>query len=563
MNDLVHIIKYKIIIFLKINTSLALRNFLKNAVSFIVYAGFAAGAFFFTKGILAFLLTNIHIGSYLLHRFIFVILYIFFLAVNVGNIVVSYATLYKSVEVNYLFTKPISYSKIFVIKFLDNFFYSSATLLLIICAVLAGYGVYFRMGFGFYFIALFLIILPFMFSAASLGAIFLMIIMKLSSRFGARNILTAFFILYIILLFMFFNVSDPVHIVNKVMAYYPYTDRYYGFLDNPVFKFFPNFWAADALYWMSSGSFAKAALDILLQVFSSILLFSSAIFLASRWYYETWKESLSLTLRRTKKIKREKLRAYIFPKPIFKPQTEALISKELRQFLREPSQWIHFIVMLFLIIIFLISLSGIDLESLTLANITLETTTYLVVFLFNAFLISSLALRFVFPLLSIEGEAFWKIKSAPVNYSKLAAVKFLLYFFIIFIIGQTINFFSQLKFPNELTQASRVNIAFISLTLVSLNFGMGSFFSDFKEKNPIRIASSQGATITFLITLLYLVFLTIVLYIPVYNFYNPHSAGKENISAMFTRTNFIIGISSLIITVLSLAVSLKSFKRDF
>jgi len=74
------------------------------------------------------------------------ILFIFFMSINIGNIVVSYSTLYKSAEVNYLITKPVEPAKIFTIKFLDNFFYSSSTLLMILFALLLGYTFYFHLG---------------------------------------------------------------------------------------------------------------------------------------------------------------------------------------------------------------------------------------------------------------------------------------------------------------------------------------------------------------------------------------------------------------------------------
>ncbi len=563
MKVIVYILKYKLLIFLKINTSLTAKNLIKNAGSFIVYAGFAFGAFVFTKGILNYLLNTIHIGSYLLHRFIFIILYIFSLAVNVGNIVVSYATLYKSTEVNFLFAKPVSYSKIFIIKFLDNFFYSSATLLLIVCAVLSGYGVYFNMGAVFYPLTLFFIVLPFMFSAASLGVIFLLIIMKLSSRLGARNILILFFTVYIVSLILFFNLSSPVHIVAKVMAYYPNTGGNFSFLDNPVFKLLPNFWASDALYRMSSGSYLSAVPDILLQLLTSIFLFAASILLASKWYYQTWKHSLTFSFKKNKYSVKKKNSNYSYLKYFFKPQTESLIVKEFRQFFRESSQLIHASVLLLLIVIFLISLNGINIHSLTSSNVTLETSAYLVVFLFNVFLISSLALRFVFPIISTEGEAFWKIKSAPVKYSKLVVFKFLLSFFTIFIVGQIINFFSQLKFPDGLANMSIINTAFITLALVSLNFGMGSFFSNFKEKNPIRIASSQGAAITFLLTFIYLVFLIVVLFVPVYKFFNIRNQGGIYLQGLWFDSNLIIGGVSILIAIISLFVSFRAIQRDF
>jgi heme/copper-type cytochrome/quinol oxidase subunit 2 len=91
---------------------------------------------------------------------------------------------------------------------------------------------------------------------------------------------------------------------------------------------------------------------------------------------------------------------------------------------------------------------------------------------------------------------------------------------------------------------------------------MGSFFADFKEKNPIRIASSQGATITFLLTLLYLVFLVAVLFIPLYNFFDPKTTHLTATTHYLELTNIIIAAVSIIITIISFSISSKSLKRD-
>lgn len=562
MQELIHIVKYKLLIFLKNNSNFNIRGLIKNLGSFLVYAAFAIGAFLFTKSILSFLLVHIKIGPFLLHRFISIILFIFFLAVNVGNIVVSYSTLYKSKEVYYLLTKPLAYSKIFTIKFLDNFFYSSTTLLLIICSVIAGYGIFFNMDLWFYPVSIVLIILPFMLTAASIGVIFLMLILKLSAKVGARNVLFTFFILYIISLILFFNISDPINMVSRVMVYYPNTNGYFGFLDNPFLKFLPNYWAADALYWISAGQFSKSILDIVLQVITAISFFSFALFLSSKWYYQTWKYSLQFSFKKNNSTKDKKYFISFSSKSSFKPQTEVLLKKEFLQFFREPSQWIHLSVMLLLIIIFIFSLGGIDFKQLSTFNTTLKTIIYLIIFLFNVFLISSLALRFVFPIVSIEGEAFWKIRSSPMNPNKIIFIKFSSYFLIIFLISQVLNLFSQLNFPEELFRISIINILFICLTVVSLNFGMGSFFADFKEKNPIRIASSQGATITFLLTLLYLVFLVVVLFVPLYNFFDPKKTHLTATTHYLQLTNIIIATVSIVITIISFSISSKSLKKD-
>ena len=64
----------------------------------------------------------------------------------------------------------------------------------------------------------------------------------------------------------------------------------------------------------------------------------------------------------------------------------------------------HLLVMIFLITIFISSISGIDIIILKAYNQYLKTMIYLIVTLFNVFLVASLSLRFVFPLISLEGE---------------------------------------------------------------------------------------------------------------------------------------------------------------
>jgi len=125
MSLLLHILKFKILTFFKFQDELNFKSLLKQLSASVVYLLFAIGIFFFTRNIITYLMEDVKIGMFLLHRFVFVVLFIFFMTVNIGNIVVSYSTFFKTREVGFLLTLPISFAKIFLIKFLDNFFYSS------------------------------------------------------------------------------------------------------------------------------------------------------------------------------------------------------------------------------------------------------------------------------------------------------------------------------------------------------------------------------------------------------------------------------------------------------
>lgn len=562
MQSLAHILYYKILIFLKVNSPINFRSIIKSIGSGIVYLVFAYGCFLLTINTIDYLLVTVKIGSFLLHRFILIVLFIFFITVNIGNIVVSFSTLYKSKEVNFLITKPISFTKLFLIKFLDNFFYSSTTLLLIIFSVLVGYAVYFNLNWSFYPIALFLLILPFMFIAGSLGAIILLIILKLSSKFGTKKVLLSIALFYFAGVIAFYFISNPIYLIQKVFDYYPNINQYFGFLENSTVKFLPNYWIADSLYWISEDKLSRAIPFIYANVMTSVVVFALAIFTAKRWYYQTWLTSLNISsdLKLKSKFNNRVLR---FDKASsLNSFDESIVKREFWLFFREPSQWGHFLVMLFLIIIFVSSISGVNNIIIKAYNEYLKTIIYLVITLFNVFLIASLSLRFVFPLISLEGETLWKIRSAPINYNQLLLKRLAIYFTIIFLIGQTISFFSNKNFPEQLSIVAQINIAVISISLVSMNFGMGGIFANFKEKNAIRLASSQGASITFLFTLFYLIILIAILFVPVFNFFQQYARGIHQSIWDLLPTTLMLSILSLIISSLSINFGLKAFRKD-
>ncbi|NWF90121.1 MAG: hypothetical protein HXY50_11760 [Ignavibacteriaceae bacterium] len=561
MKQILHILKFKLISFAKINTDLKPVSILKNLGSASVYIVFAVGIYFFTLSSLSYLLEEIRIGTFLLHRFVSIILFIFFMAVNAGNIIVSFSTLYKSKEVFYLITKPISIIKIFSIKFLDNFFYSSTTMMLMISAVMLGYSVYFKINFLFVIFFFFCMLLPFVMIAASAGVIILMLIIHLSLKIGLKKVVTGTISIYLLGLVTFFKLSSPISIVEQVMKYYPNINGYFASLDNALIKFLPNFWIADSLYWFTAREPMNALPYIGLLFGTSIIFLSAALFIAKKLYYKTWLESFELKIKNTRQTKRQKSKQIFKNKSFFTPQIDVLLKKEFLQFFREPGQWIHLAVIIFLIVIFVISLGGIDGNLLNAYSYHLRAIVYLVIFSFNLFLISSLSLRFAFPAISLEGDAYWKLKSSPISIQKIVGIKFGLIFSFIFLLGQGLNYFSHLNFPKELFLTASINIGFITLAMVSLNFGMGSLFINLKEKSPIRIASSQGASLTFLFSIVLIVFLVAVSFIPIYNYYNDVFGFKERLKSIYL-SSIIIAIFSLSITIISVFLTKKALQND-
>lgn len=562
MNEVLHIIKFKIKSALIFNLDFSAKGIIKNLATIFVYALFTYGIYNVTFSIIENILTQYRLGEFLLHRFIAMILFVFFLAVNAGNIVVSLSTLYKSKEVNFFFSTPIKYENIFIIKFLDNFFYSSITLIIVLLSVVAGYANYFKLGIDFYLFALFLIVIPFILIAALFGAIVLLLLIKVASKIGLKISLIILVSFYLISLIVFFNNLNPMSMANEVLANYPYINFYFGYLDTTLVKVLPNFWVSEALYWYLRSDYEKVFSFTYLILSAAFVLFVLLFSLAKKFYRESYFAFSDLRL-----TKRENFTSKNFLSLLNiskkNSQISAILRREFFTFFREPSQLVHAAVMVFLIFIFLISFTGIDLRFLG-ANPEIQTMIYLIIFLFNCFLISSITLRFVFPLISLEGETFWKLISSPFNLKKLVVTKFLVYTIILLIVSLTINTIIHFVIDTRLILVSTIIIIFVTVTLTAINLGFGGLFANFKEKNPIRISSSQGASTAFLISLVYLGLVIAILFAPIFNYFYSFYFDIHNYTPRIIIPAVVAIVTiSIPLIILFIIMALKSVHRDY
>lgn len=577
-----HILWFKNIMFWKVSTKRDVGMVIRNLGSFIVFGSFAIGAFYFSNFITAYLLENVRIGLFLFHRFIGMLLFVFFITINLGNMVVSFSTLYRTPEVDFLLTSPVSYLNIFVIKFLDNFFYSSGTLFMVGFSLLLGYGFYFNLPWHFYILMMFGVLIPFMFLAACIAVIVLLLLMKLASVVNFRLLVGGIVLFYIAQIYFYFQVSSPVNMVREVMKYYPYVDLYFGTLDPTAVKVLPNFWVSEIMYFYVTKNFTAVTGYTSLLVLSTLGLFIFTLAIADGIFYSTWITSLSIKSLTVKSLQL-KNSIFSFGRPsFFSPQVEVMLKKEFWQFIREPSQWIHFAVMMALLLIFLSSVSTLNIK---LQTPELKAVVYLVVFIFNIFLINSLALRFGFPMMSLEGSAFWTIRSTPITAAKVYWIKFAIVVIFLVALSVIISWLSNIPYlymqkvtgeqpwiysfiePSDtvkiLSYFSMIVTPLITITLVSLNFGLGSVYSNFIEKNPIRIASSQGATMTFLLSVVYLVFLLALYYFPATMLFTAEMKDLQPDWHMLRIVFFAICIPSAAIIAISHVVGLHSLKRDY
>jgi ABC-2 type transport system permease protein len=564
---LIHIIRYKFLSYIKTTFDSRLVSIVRGVASLFVFSGFAYAAYLFASEATRFMLYHTRTGLYLFHTFISMMLFVFFIAVNLGNVIVSYSTLYRSMEVSFLLTKPISFTSIFVLKFLDNFFYSSTTLFLGAFMMLLGYGSYF--GYPLYYLigVMLFVLVPFMFLSACLAVLILMAIMKLAGRIGFRKVMAGLFMVYFFFIYIFFDSSNTMRLVEKLNRFIPNMDAYLVQSTPEFLRYLPNQWVAEFLYYSARGEMIHALPYAGILLFVTAAAFSVCLFVAHRFYYRSW--LISLQVRSTVQVPTDTARKHFFgfrSQSIFSSQIEVLLKKEVLTFFREASQWMHLVVMIILTGLFSVSVSNLNLRSHIL---DMHLITYLVLFAFGGFMVGSLALRFVFPLIGLEGQSFWTLRTSPIKESKIFLVKFFMGFLIVLILAEYIAISSNIPFT-KITEMRPLLLWFgifsafwISLTTVTLNLGFGGYFANYFERNPIRAASTQGATLTFLVTIIYLIVLVALVFVPISAYFTTVFRFQYFPMKLIVLPGMLFAVISFLLSVFGLIIGLRSMHRDF
>ncbi len=170
------------------------------------------------------------------------------------------------------------------------------------------------------------------------------------------------------------------------------------------------------------------------------------------------------------------------------PVTRAIMEKEVRVLLRDPQQWSQIAMLGALIVLFVFNFrffAGLGLPE------SVKILYHLVV---SGFVIGALGMRFVYPLVSMEGAAFWLLRSAPLSTHRLMAAKARGAFIVLETLALSLSGMGAwaLDLSALGTITSLVLITPIAWLVAVLGVGLGAGYPRFTYENPAMIPMSFG-----------------------------------------------------------------------
>ena len=170
----------------------------------------------------------------------------------------------------------------------------------------------------------------------------------------------------------------------------------------------------------------------------------------------------------------------------------ALIARDNRLFFRTTSQWTQLLLIGALVVVYLFNFK--HFRSLQDAKIIKPVGIFFVNYALSGLVVTTLAVRFLFPAISLEGKAFWTVRVAPFPARTLLWAKVvwgsgpLVLLSMVLALGS--GWITDL--PVWMMAFSVVLALLTTLSLVGMAVGLGALWPTFHLDNPTRIASSIG-----------------------------------------------------------------------
>jgi ABC-2 type transport system permease protein len=478
-----------------------------------------------------------------------------------SNIVTSLSTFFHSKEVEFLMSTPLKSGNIFTSKFFENVFYSSWATLIAGVPLIFAFGASRNSPLVFYPLSL-LSLLIFLVIPASIGILLLILIIRFFPRIKKGRV---FFLIIGLIIFLgiIFLFGKPSVFKIPLTTELSDLDRYLETLGTYSSPYLPNSWLASSIFALS-----KIPSDQSFQsefLFSFLLLLSTGIFFAllalgigQKVYHPLWlyRNSESRSRDHESRIHQSEIQNWNIPRsPVL-----GLIWKDLKLFLRDPTQWTQAIILLSLLMVYVISLHR---TPIYFKDPFWRTLVSFINLGFTGYVFATLSIRFTYPTISLEGYSFWVLRSSPLSIRKLFLGKLLVNLLIGILLIQTLVILSNILLDVGFVMSllSSIAVLFFAFSLVSISMGFGAMFPDMKERNPSKIASGPGGLLTALVSLTYIAISATILAWPAYvHLLDPLSFRPHKVKAILISGGAFL-LLNLITTLVPLRLGIRALER--
>ena len=378
-----------------------------------------------------------------------------------------------------------------------------------------------------YYVALGAIFPALLLIPGALGSIIAVVLTRLFSARRSRDMIVVLVVLAFVAIYLLIRTMQPERLLDEESF-----GTMMEFLDMfraPESRYLPTQWATEFLFPLCEGGRPVAWLPGLAVFSTAGGLCAISAWVGTTLYRDAYDRAQTGRVRHTPDSDggRRLLGPWFDRLGLrFGRLTGPLLIKDLRVFLRDTNQWLQLVLLGALAAVYVLNFSYLKLAEFSW--FTLYTINHAMVGL----VLAGVAVRFVFPAVSLEGRAWWIVRSAPVELAAFMHSKLLTHFVALALLGSLLSVLScaVIGAPLAFAVISVGQVLALALAVSAIGVGLGAVYPKFTAENPAKIPTGVGG-VAFMVTsvAIVLVFLLSSVY-PTFVLYRWPTRGDHPIS---------------------------------
>ncbi|MGH7671422.1 MAG: putative ABC transporter permease subunit [Gemmatimonadales bacterium] len=438
-----------------------------------------------------------------------------------SNVITALSSFFLAKDLDLLVAAPVDWLRLYIAKLGETLLHSSWMVALMTVPIIAAYGVIYRGGVLFYAYAL-LALVPVLVLPAVVGCAVTLILVNVFPARRTRDLLSIIALGAAGGVILLFRLIRPEQLARPE-GFRNLLD-FITLLRAPTSPFLPSEWASRAimnylrdipdplpliLLWTTAAAFVTFGALLHRALFAQG--YTKAQEGAERFVRGTfWRWTVGNLLR---------------PLPVAKRE---FVLKDIKLFFRDTTQWSQLILLAVLVVVYVYNIKALPLfrgEQIPFFYVTLVTFLNLGL---SGFVLASIAARFIFPAVSLEGRQMWLLRSSPLDLRALLWSKYWVGTVPLLVLALLLT-----GLTNVLLQASPFMMAVslssifaLTLAIAALALGFGALYPQFETENAAQIPTSFGGLVFMMATIVLLAVVIVVLARPVMVYVQAVNAGR-------------------------------------
>jgi ABC-2 type transport system permease protein len=486
---------------------------------------FWAGTFWGFWKVLDYFRSIESLGDILAAKLLSMILLTFLALLVFSNVVTSFSSFFLSRDLELLLSAPIGTAHIYKAKLLETLTGSSWMVMLFGTPVFLVYGVVYGASWS-YYMMLALSLPPFLMIPAAVGVALMMGLANLFPARRARDVMLLMGLVFGVGLYLLIRFLQPERLVDPET--FSGVLGYLVALNAPRYPLLPSHWIVQAICPSLFGT-QGAPLFFLSMLWSTACAFVVlGGWFAQMVYRAGWSRSQE---GRRAPMSRSRLVRFLVARwaAVFPTRLRPMVAKDAITFLRDPSQWSQLLLLGALIVVYLYNFAALPLEKAPVESWYLQNLIAFLNMGLAGFVVAAVAVRFVFPAVSLEGRAFWIIRSSPLSLKTFVWAKFWTSLLPLALLSELLVVASNalLKVAPFMMLLSTITMLLASFALTGLGVGLGALYPRFQVENVAHISNGMGGLVYMLLAVGFMGGVVILEGVPVYLVFHSRFTGVD------------------------------------